>query len=670
MRGRRTERRRDRGAVIPMVALSLTVLMTMTAFAVDLGRMRVERRDLQADADALALDAVQMIRGLAAPAALTAAQAEVAQSAVRNGVDPTEIESVRVGRWHSSVEPPWFEEYTAANQYPDAVEVRLADLVTMFFDLSTDERRVARIGVAVSRASTMGELGSVAAGVRPEVEDPTSGCAVGVAASVQMTVMNHIYTELFGITAESSIRGEVDEGVDRNVSCQVSGPSDGMQLDAASYQGLASNRVTFRDLAAAGGAGSPDAFMDQSVTQAELLEIAAQALQSGEDPTTTRYQVGTQLIQIAREVGTATSFRVGDIFQGSTGGQESWAEASVTVIDLLFAAATAIDGNNFVGGTSGISVPLPLGPDGAPVGVPMKVHVIERPDYDERPKFSGEAGPSTSQVSVALEIPFSVSGLPIDLAPLGIPGLPGPGTANATGTLPLIFEVGKATSSYPSITCPSDGTPPVVEMAVTSGAARVRVGLTTDTDFSDGIDVNTPGSLAEGNSSVTTVGVGALGLQVSVDAQIDMAVATDVPSFGQNFNGAGAGLLDAGAGLAAGGGSTVPPLRFDFVDPGPTPYQRYRGGFGGVAVSDSVLASHSFGASSSGLLGLLTTEAASRAARNGVVQTALDPVLARLDSTVLQPVFNALGMTVGGADARIHDVRCQVPALANRGDEG
>lgn len=660
-----SRRQRDRGAVIPLVALGLTVLMTMTAFAVDLGRMRTERRSLQADADAIALDAVQAIRGMDGLTAQPAAITEANLSAARNGLSVTlTADDVKVGIWDVGTQS--FQDVGGqANVFPDAVQVDLTSAVEMFFDFATDHRDVSRRAVAVSRAQTMGELGSVVAGIQPEVEDPTSGCAVGVAASVQMTLMNHIYTELLGIEADSSIEGEISEDVDENQSCQISGPNDGLQLDAASYKGLAAHRITFGDLAAAGAAGSPDELLAQTVTQGQLLEIAALALQSGEDPTSTRYQVGTQLLAIAGEVDAASTFVIGDVLRGSTGTPSAVADASVSVLDLLFATATAIDGSNFVGADGGLTVPLPLGTGGAPVSVPMKVHVIERPQLDQVPRFAGQSGPSTSQVSIALDVPISVSNLGIDLAPLGILGIGAPNTANATGSIPLVIEVGQATSSYPSIRCPADGTAPVVDMTVTSGAARVRIGTTTDTDFADGVSVTTPGSLVTGTSQVTTLGVNLLGIGISLQAGVDMAARTTLPYVvGQSFSGSGAGALATGTSLAAGGGSATNP--FTFVDPGPTDWYRYRGGLNNVSVADSVVGSFDFGASSSGVLGLLTSQSQSRAARNGVVQKALDPVLAQLDGTVLQPLFNALGVTVGGADARIHDVQCQVPALANR----
>ena len=48
-------RRDERGAIIPMMAMLLVVLIPSTAIAVDLGMQRVVRRDMQALADVVAL---------------------------------------------------------------------------------------------------------------------------------------------------------------------------------------------------------------------------------------------------------------------------------------------------------------------------------------------------------------------------------------------------------------------------------------------------------------------------------------------------------------------------------------------------------------------------------------------------------------------------------------
>jgi uncharacterized membrane protein len=55
--------RDDRGVVIPIVALSLTFLMLMTAFTVDLGRLMVTSRQVQSVADVTSLDLVRQLDG-------------------------------------------------------------------------------------------------------------------------------------------------------------------------------------------------------------------------------------------------------------------------------------------------------------------------------------------------------------------------------------------------------------------------------------------------------------------------------------------------------------------------------------------------------------------------------------------------------------------------------
>ena len=52
-----------RGAIIPMMAMLLVVLIPSTAIAVDLGMQRVVRRDMQALADVVALDLVRLVDG-------------------------------------------------------------------------------------------------------------------------------------------------------------------------------------------------------------------------------------------------------------------------------------------------------------------------------------------------------------------------------------------------------------------------------------------------------------------------------------------------------------------------------------------------------------------------------------------------------------------------------
>ena len=59
----RRRSRDEQGAIIPMVAMLLVVLIPSSALAVDLGMQRVVRRDMQALADVVALDLVRLVNG-------------------------------------------------------------------------------------------------------------------------------------------------------------------------------------------------------------------------------------------------------------------------------------------------------------------------------------------------------------------------------------------------------------------------------------------------------------------------------------------------------------------------------------------------------------------------------------------------------------------------------
>jgi uncharacterized membrane protein len=60
---RRRDERDERGAVVPLVALIMVVIMGIAMLAVDLGMQRVARRDMQRLADSVALDLARLING-------------------------------------------------------------------------------------------------------------------------------------------------------------------------------------------------------------------------------------------------------------------------------------------------------------------------------------------------------------------------------------------------------------------------------------------------------------------------------------------------------------------------------------------------------------------------------------------------------------------------------
>lgn len=611
--------RHDRGAVIPMVALSLTVLMTMTAFAVDLGRMRVERRDLQADADAIALDAVQAIQGLTAAAAQPAAEAEAALSAARNDVDPSEVQSVRVGRWDSPTQT--FTAPLGGTDYPNAVEVLLTNSVRMFFDLSTAERAVSRRGVAVATGQARAQLGSVLAGL--ELYDPLNLSQCQVPLDLQLSLMNRIYSELLGINVIGGVT--VNAG---DIDCGVTGATDGLSLDLASWKGVASGTVDLFDVSVRMRAASPDELLDSSVLVGELLSVTAQSLQSSDNATDVA--AGAVIAQIAAHVQQDLQVVLGDVFAGNVGSASPGAaDFQVNVLELLMASAMAIDGNNFA------TIEVPVNLPGAATSISPRIAVINPPVLDTW-KRQGDAGPSTSQVRVALDIPLT--SLPVDLPLLG--GLIGTLGANTSaGSLSLVVDVARANSTYGPIQCsPAGKDASMVDLTVDTGAVTLAVGAISETALTMDGDIDWAGELSappllHGNYGVSVIGLGL--------AHLDLLSDTDV-AFDVNLLGA-----------------TEP---WTFTGPYATDYHRYDGGLSGTTVSDQIRSNLDLSVTTSPLNLLGTTEVRVEQ----LVAKTLKPVLDSLQPQLLDPLLSALGVTVAGADGRIQDVRCQVPALANR----
>ena len=209
----------------------------------------------------------------------------------------------------------------------------------------------------------------------------------------------------------------------------------------------------------------------------------------------------------------------------------------------------------------------------------------------------------------------------------------------------LVVDVARADSSYPSaaIACsPSGKDDATVALDVQTGAVSIGLGSVSDAvleDVGESIDLEEdldPLPLLDGSLSID------LGLFSLLS--LDLGAITEVSAH--------ANLL---------GGATNPPLSFS--GPFPTPYQRFNGGISNTALTDGLFGSLELDGSAGGTTLLGVTDVVVE----GVISTALQPVLAALQPQIVDPLLSALGVTVAGADARIRDVRCQVPALANRG---
>ena len=663
---------RDRGVVLPLFALLLTTMFVMVSFAVDLGRLRAERRDVQADADAIALDAVQKISGLTTGPALTAAITEANLSAARNGF-PANLTAaeVQVGHWDVANQEL---DGTGADEYPDAVQVDLSSTIPMYFDLSSDERSVTRTGVAVARAQTRGRLGSVFSGA--QLYDPDGTCQARAAVDAQLTYMNHLYTEYFDIEVSGGVGAAPDTGT---IDCSVTGPSDGLQLDALSYQGLAFTEISLDEIAAQFAGASPEQLATSRVTASDFFSATADALDArgntgDAEAAATFRSIATG---IDSESDSSSEFEMGDVLTGSSPGDCRRSDGdddptndgepvpcagnvSFNALQLLGVTAMAIDGENFATVDVPINIPLVDGTVISP-----RISIIETPQVDGAWRFAGQNGPRTAQLKIAVDIPLT--GIGLDTSLLGILGVGG--ITPVDGNIPLVIEVARADSLYERVACSPNGIDgAVVDMLVETGAVSIGFGAVTDAELQESDDVTlTSSSMLEGSISL---GLPGLGLLPGTNVSIDLAAVTDVTAH-QTYE-AGvkyAGGHDANINLLGAGEShgftsqDVPPATDHF----PSEWYRYDGGLTGTSITDSTFSSVTFNAVSSGTLSKLITYGASQASVENMIRSALQPVISEIGSEYVDTILSSLGITLAGADGRIDGVRCQVPALANRG---
>lgn len=289
------QRRRDeRGAVALFVALSLALLMIITAFAVDLGMQRVARRDAQAIADVVSLDMARELDGRAKSAYSGAAlDRAFAASLARNedglGARPADY-TYELGR----LDATGSFESIGAGDTATAVKVTAVGSVGYLFTGGRGD--VTRSAVSTSDQSACIRIGSFLASLD----------------TAQSALLNPILSALFG---------------------------SAVNLTAVSYQGLAGANVSLLDLVQVPGlgVGTVDELLElPAVKVADLFIASATVLD--------RQGKGVQanvLRALAATVGTPT-IAVADLL-GVQGTPQAALAASLNVLDLVTGAAYLVN---------------------------------------------------------------------------------------------------------------------------------------------------------------------------------------------------------------------------------------------------------------------------------------------------------------------------------------
>lgn len=308
-------RRADRGAVLPLAAVSMGVLILFTSFAVDLGRARMERRDLQSVADAVAFD---MIRRIDQHANAAVWDPAIVESRNRNEFPAagTETDDVR----DLVVTPGCYvkttDVFTAfgtspCTTVPDAVHVVARDTIDYHF--RPGEVVTSREAIAVQPEKAQFQVGSFIANV-----DPAAGTLIG-------GFLNAVMPSLLPLP--------------------VLDPS----VTAGGYSGLVDANVAFGNMIPylPVTAGSPEELLDTQVTVYDLMVASAGALRAQGNAADAAFlesftgdpAVATELQQI--------DARLGDVLGVDTGGSAG-ADTVVNVPQVLLLPVVLSDGEHFI----------------------------------------------------------------------------------------------------------------------------------------------------------------------------------------------------------------------------------------------------------------------------------------------------------------------------------
>ncbi len=290
--------------MLPLVAISLTVLMTMSAFAIDLGRISLKRRDLQAVADAVALDMVRTLGGLA-PSAEELDPEWAAQLARSRDANDFPVGGDRVLTPDAGCYDPTtdvFDDSDATCPVADAVRVVAGDRINFFFDggdSTTNRRGIAQVGDSEEASFS---IGSFLAAV-----DPASSTAFG-----------QILNEFF--------------------------PG----ASALSYNGLADASVTLGALAANLGFGSAEELLTGEATFREIVLATASALAADDEDQTAALAVLDGLLATTATAQADTVIELGRFFAADISGGTAPTDAEIQVARLLSTSAFLIDDEHFL----------------------------------------------------------------------------------------------------------------------------------------------------------------------------------------------------------------------------------------------------------------------------------------------------------------------------------
>lgn len=421
--------RDERGAAAVVLAIMISLLVVVAAFAVDLGVQRVARRDMQALADVIALDMARQLDGRTQ--AVIKARADwrggLEDSLERNlngygGSSPSIatqqqqadaiatvsgtplVVTVRMG-----LLDPVTGAFTDTLPYPDVPNaVRVTTTTSVDFSFTPGSGSVTRTAIGQAEANACFSVGSFLVGLN---DDPTSLVAL----------LNPVLGD----------------------------PT----LTVASYQGLAGVDVTLLGLISASqiGVGSIDGLLALgSLSVSDIFLASAEALRNeGGTGNLAQADLLEHLASVA--VVADVSVPVASLIDLTTAGDGAL-DVGLNVLELVAGAVTVANGTNFVGAPLNLTVPN-LTSTAATVSVIEAAHLACG-------KSGARARTAQATVTASGTIGSTVA------VPLG-------GTLTIGGPLSLAATLGQAIGTLGDVSCDPD----VIPISVKTDAATLSQSL-------------------------------------------------------------------------------------------------------------------------------------------------------------------------------------------------
>lgn len=463
MRHRRRHRRDERGAILPMVALLMSVITGVAAYAVDIGQLRVGRVDMQSLADVVALDLARNVDGRqtqqieADTRWAQARQESVARNHTTFGAAPQVTAELGTFDATSGV-------FTVTTGATVPWAVRVTATTSVGFAFRPGGGTVSRTSVAMSDSTACFMLGSYAAAVR-------SG------RSALLT----------------SVLGQVDGDLD---------------LGAVGYTGLLDANVSLSDLAAGLGLGTVTQLADSTVSVKSLYAATASALKTGGNTAD-----ATVLDQLSVSAATLGDVQVGKVLQADTASARG-VNATVNAIDVIAGSALLFTGQH------AISVPNVATNVPGLLGSTSSLSIVEAPQL-----ACSRANPSPVRKAQTSQVAATVSGTVASTSVTAIgTGITAGSPTGKPATLDLSLASAAAhltsvSCANPLLTAPTNADSITVSSTSSLLSATLKVPLTVTgkiavpvlglglVDFTIGVDVNVTASSAAGQTRSTTITV-------------------------------------------------------------------------------------------------------------------------------------------------------------------